>query len=222
MPLGGAKVPGQGRGTRKQFSAATRSSLVDEAARLFAARGYAGTSLDEVVARAAVTKGALYHHFAGKQDLFRAVFERTEEAAMAAIQQQMAAETDPWERARTGIGGFLAACQEPGYRRIVLEEGPVALGIEHWRESEQRTTFAMLRSVAADLLADHSVDHGLVEAFTQVFFGALSAAGQAIATAEDAEATGERVATVLAAILAGLRALTDEGVDLQQGTRLSG
>ncbi len=207
MPLGAAKVPGPGRGTRKQFSAATRSSLVDEAAGLFAARGYAGTSLDEVVARAAVTKGALYHHFAGKQELFRAVFERTEEAAMAAIQEQMAVETDPWERARAGIGGFLAACQEPGYRRIVLEEGPVALGIEHWRESEQRTTFAILRAVAADLLADQNVDADLVEAFTQVFFGALSAAGQAIATADDVEATGERVATVLAAILAGLQAL---------------
>ena len=202
------------RSRRQQFSAATRRTLVDEAARLFAARGYAGTSLDEIVTRAAVTKGALYHHFSGKQDIFRAVFVRTEEEAMASIRDQMSAETDAWDRARAGIRGFLDACQQPAYRRIVLQEGPVALGIEHWRESEQRTTFGLLRGVIADLLADYDLDDSLVEAFTQVFFGALSAAGQAVATAEDTADAGDRVGTALAVILAGLRALADGDAEL--------
>lgn len=210
MPAGQPTSPSR----RQQFSAATRLTLVDEAARLFGTRGYAGTSLDEIVSRAAVTKGALYHHFSGKQDIFRAVFVRTEEEAMASIRDQIAAETDAWERARAGISGFLGACQQPAYRRIVLQEGPVALGIEHWRESEQRTTFGLLRGVVADLLADYDLDDALVDAFAQVFFGALSAAGQAVATAADTEDTGDRIGTVLAVILAGLRALADGDADV--------
>jgi len=210
MPAGQPTSPSR----RQQFSAATRLTLVDEAARLFGTRGYAGTSLDEIVSRAAVTKGALYHHFSGKQDIFRAVFVRTEEEAMASIRDQIAAETDAWERARAGISGFLGACQQPAYRRIVLQEGPVALGIEHWRESEQRTTFGLLRGVVADLLADYDLHDALVDAFAQVFFGALSAAGQAVATAADTEDTGDRIETVLAVILAGLRALADGDADV--------
>lgn len=214
MPAGQPTSASRQQSRRQQFSVATRLTLVDEAARLFATRGYAGTSLDEIVSRAAVTKGALYHHFSGKQDIFRAVFVRTEEEAMASIRDQIAAETDAWERARAGISGFLGACQQPAYRRIVLQEGPVALGIEHWRESEQRTTFGLLRGVVADLLADYDLDDALVDAFAQVFFGALSAAGQAVATAADTEDTGDRIGTVLAVILAGLRALADGDADV--------
>jgi len=215
MPAGQPTSPSRRQQSRRrQFSAATRRTLVDEAAQLFASRGYAGTSLDEIVSRAAVTKGALYHHFAGKQDIFRAVFVRTEEEAMTSIRDQVAAESDAWERARAGIRGFLDACQQPAYRRIVLQEGPVALGIEHWRKSEQRTTFGLLRGVVADLLADYDLDDALVDSFAQVFFGALSAAGQAVATAADTEDTGDRIGTVLAVILAGLRALADGDADV--------
>ena len=68
------KVPGVGSGRRAQYSASTKRALVDVAEALFAEQGYAGTSLDTVVAGAEVTKGALYHHFSGKQALFEAVF----------------------------------------------------------------------------------------------------------------------------------------------------
>ncbi len=200
--------------SRRQFSETTRQTLVDEATALFADRGYAGTSLDEVVARADVTKGALYHHFSGKQDLFHAVLTRIEGRAVAEIQGRMAEEHDPWGRAQAGVRGFLAACQQPAYRRIVLQEGPVALGLDNWRASEQRTTLGVIRGVAEDLLSEHPVDDALLEAFAQVFFGALSAAGQAIAEADDAAATGEQIAVVLGALLAGLRQLADSGAGL--------
>ena len=69
-------VPGTSR--RAEFSASTRRALVDVAERLFTEHGYAATSLDAIVAGADVTKGALYHHYSGKQALFEAVFERVE------------------------------------------------------------------------------------------------------------------------------------------------
>ena len=213
---------GQGSSTRRQFSETTRQSLIDQAAALFADRGYAGTSLDEVVSRADVTKGALYHHFSGKQDLFHAVFTRTESRAVAEIQGRMAEEPNAWDRAQAGVRGFLAACQQPAYRRIVLQEGPVALGVEVWRETEQRSTLGLIRGVAEDLLAGHPVDDPLLEAFAQVFFGALSAGGQAIAEADDAGEAGERIAVVLGALLAGLRRLADSGGELTDATALLG
>ena len=90
----------------------------------------------------------------------------------------------------------------------------MALGLDNWRASEQRTTLGVIRGVAEDLLAEHPVDDALLEAFAQVFFGALSAAGQAIAEADDAAATGEQIAVVLGALLAGLRQLADSGAGL--------
>jgi AcrR family transcriptional regulator len=69
-------VPGTSR--RAQHSASTRRALVDVAEGLFAEYGYAATSLDAIVAGAQVTKGALYHHFAGKRALFEAVFDKVE------------------------------------------------------------------------------------------------------------------------------------------------
>jgi len=82
---------------RQQFSASTKRALVDVASDLFTAQGYAGTSLDEIVSGADVTKGALYHHFSGKQALFEAVFEKIEEDASAKIHQAVRDHRDPWE-----------------------------------------------------------------------------------------------------------------------------
>ena len=69
---------------RQEYSASTRRALVDVATELFTAQGYAGTSLDEIVGGARVTKGALYHHFSGKQALFESVFEKVEERSARA------------------------------------------------------------------------------------------------------------------------------------------
>src|SRR4051794_26724739 len=82
------KVPG-GTGRRAQYSASTRRALVEVAEGLFAAHGYAATSLDAIVAGAEVTKGALYHHYSGKQALFEAVFEKVESAGAAVVHEEL-------------------------------------------------------------------------------------------------------------------------------------
>ena len=82
---------------RQEYSASTRRALVDVATDLFTDRGYAGTSLDEIVAGARVTKGALYHHFSGKQALFESVFEKVEERAARDIHRAVRGNRVPWE-----------------------------------------------------------------------------------------------------------------------------
>ena len=74
------KVPGESR--RQQYSASTKRALIEVATAQFSEHGYGGTSLDAIVAGARVTKGALYHHFSGKQGVFEAVFAKVEDDAV--------------------------------------------------------------------------------------------------------------------------------------------
>src|SRR5512132_4507233 len=94
-------------GRREAEARATREALIEAALELFTERGYAGVATEEIVARAKVTRGALYHHFADKRDLFRAVFERVEQELMERIGAQMKATDDPWELMLAGMRSFL-------------------------------------------------------------------------------------------------------------------
>ena len=126
--------------------------LVDVAEELFTESGYANTSLDAIVAGARVTKGALYHHFSGKQALFEAVFEQVETDASKAINKALRGKKDPWEKAQAGLRAFLEIVQEPRYRRIVIQEGPAVLGYERFREQEERSTFGSVLDIVRSVL----------------------------------------------------------------------
>jgi AcrR family transcriptional regulator len=176
-------VPGTSR--RAAYSASTKKALVDVAEALFTEQGYVATSLDAIVAGARVTKGALYHHYSGKQALFEAVFELVEEAATRRIQRALRAHKDPWEKSLAGLRAFLDVVQEPQYRRIVvLEAGG-------WR-----------------------LDEPMLETFARIFFGAMSSAGESVSTAEDPVAAAERVEAAIGFLLAGVQSLVDGGAEL--------
>ncbi len=201
--------------TRRQaYSASTRRALVDVATELFADRGYAGTSLDEIVSGARVTKGALYHHFSGKQALFESVFERVEERAAKDIRRAVRGQRDPWDKALGGLRAFLEVLQDPSYRRIVIADGPAVLGYERYREQEERTTFGIVQEIVSSLLSTYDLAPSMVETFSRVFFGAMSASGAAVSTADDPRRASDDVEAAIAYILAGLRAMAESGADL--------
>lgn len=199
---------------RQEYSSSTRRALLDSAADLFAERGYAGTSLDEVVTAARVTKGALYHHYKGKLALFEAVFERIEGRAVKKISADVRRERDPWQKALTGVSSFLEVCQQPAYRRIVMQEGPVALGYERWRETEERSTYGLVHDLVERVLRQYDVGSDLLDTFTRIFFGAMSSAALSVSEADDPEQASREVATVISLMLAGLRQLAEGGLDL--------
>ena len=214
------KVPGvPGASRRQQYSASTKRALVDVAEELFTTNGYASTSLDAIVAGAQVTKGALYHHFSGKQALFEAVFERVEADASKRIQKSLRGHQDPWEKARAGLRAFLGVVQEPGYRRIVIQEGPSVLGYERYREQEERSTFANVLEIVRAVLSagPWELDEAMLQTFARIFFGAMSTAGESVSGAEDPIAAATRVETAIGFILAGFQALADAGVELPAG-----
>ncbi len=210
---------GPGGGRRAAYSASTKRALVDVAEQLFTEQGYAGTSLDAIVAGAQVTKGALYHHFSGKQALFEAVFERVETEAARVIQRSLKGKGDPWDKARSGLQAFLSVVQEPGYRRIVVQEGPSVLGYERYREQEERSTFANVVDILRAVLEAGywDLDEDMIQTFARIFFGAMASAGESVADAEDAIAAADRVEVAIGFIIAGFQSLAEHGVELPRG-----
>jgi len=193
---------------RQDYSSSTKRALIESAAELFTERGYAGTSLDEVVAAARVTKGALYHHFTSKLDLFESVFLQVQRDATDEIKAAFTGIKDPWERAESGLSTFLEVCRRPEFRRICMQEGPVALGHERWQEAEREASFGIVQRTVVDLLHEVGNDlENLSEPFSVVFYGAMRSAAEYVADADDPEQASEEVLATIGAILLGMRSL---------------
>jgi AcrR family transcriptional regulator len=201
------------RTRRQRYSDSTKRALVDVAEQLFTTHGYSATSLDAIVAGADVTKGALYHHFSGKQAIFEAAFERVESRASSGIARATEGHDDPWEKAQAGLRAFLEAVQEPAYRQVVISDGPSVLGHERFREQEERSTYAIVDEIVRSALGTdaYDLDDAMLDTFTRIFFGAMSAAGSAVAVSQDPAAAAARVELAIGTIMAGLRQLLDSG-----------
>ena len=123
--------------TQAERTEATRGKLVSTARRLFAEKGYAATSTEEILGAAAVSRGAMYHHFTGKADLFLSVFQQVDREVFDSVGEQLrlAHGSDPWHDYLLGTEAFLdAATSNAAWRRIVLIDGPAVLGWEHWHD----------------------------------------------------------------------------------------
>jgi AcrR family transcriptional regulator len=193
------------RSRRLEYSESTRTALVDSAVELFTKRGYAGTSLDEIAKRARVTKGALYHHFSGKQALFEAAFEKVESRVFGRLEEIMRGPEPPWERALSGLREFISSCLDPSYQRIAIHEAPVVMGWERWREAEDRASFGLIRSSLEDLIEAGEVDNVPVEITARLLFGALFSAATEIAISPDPKKVGDQMEAVITQLLTRLR-----------------
>ncbi|GGD15856.1 TetR/AcrR family transcriptional regulator [Nocardioides daphniae] len=197
-------------------SSATKEDLLRIARDLFTTQGYAATSLDSIVAAAHVTKGALYHHFDGKADLFAAVHREVEADAVRRIDAAIEAEPDPWSAARLGMHAYLQIARESAYRRIVIQEGPVMLGLAGVRP-DARSTFATVSRLVHGVLTagEWQLDDELLRTFSRVMFGAINSAGAAVAASADPEQEATRVETSLGLMIAALRQISREHRSLE-------
>jgi AcrR family transcriptional regulator len=173
--------------TQQERREATTTSLVQAARELFAEDGYAATSLDAVVAKAGVTKGALYHHFAGKRELFEAVFLAEQVRLTTAVMAAAEAKDDPWEAFEAGCGAFIEACQEPGAQRIFLLDAPVALGWETIRRLESGSLELMKQGIQMAIEAG-SIEARPVVPLAHLLFGAVCESAMVVARAPDQDA----------------------------------
>jgi AcrR family transcriptional regulator len=184
---------------------ATRAGLLSAARELFVERGYAAVGTEEIVARAGVTRGALYHHFADKQDLFRAVHEQIEAELVAGIGERMAGVEDPWELIVTGLRAFLDACTDPAIMRVALLDAPAVLGWQEWRSISERhgmglVSFGLQNAMDRGVLAPRPV-----RPLAHLLMGAMSEAAMTIVNAPDPRAARDEIEPPLIALLEGLR-----------------
>lgn len=194
----------QARRTQAERTEATVAALVDAARELFAQDGYAATSLDAVAAKARVTKGAVYHHFSGKQQLFEAVFAREVDRLCAALPAVYASKRDEWDAFEACCRAFLEECLEPGLQRIMLLDALAAIGWEGVRRMEapmmELMEIAIVRAVEAGRIAPRPA------APLAVFlYGALCETSMNVARADNQKAAHRRALAELSQVLQGLR-----------------
>lgn len=192
--------------TQAERSETTRKQLLAVARDLFAEHGFEKTTLDLVAERAGVTKGALYHHFRNKRELFQAVFESLEvELCDAVVSAAVAAGDDVWEGLRSGVRAFLEAALDPACQRIVMLEGPTVLGWETWREIDERYGYGLTKASLEAAMTAGVLTNRPVEPLARLFLAAISEAAIQIARAPDTEAEMEEMYSALMATLEGFR-----------------
>ena len=192
--------------TQAERTEATRGRLIATARRLFAERGFADTSTEEILKEAAVSRGALYHHFPSKTDLFQATFEQVEDELTAQVLQSAAAggETDPMRILQIGFDAFLDQCLNPEVQRIVMLDGPTVLGWDLWHELDERYAFGTIKtvlSVAADI---GRIEPSAVDPLAHLLLGAVMQAGMVVARSEDPLAAKKAMTDTFAGIVSAL------------------
>ena len=191
---------------REEAVDATRQALLDSAVALFSEKGYAATSLDDVTRAARVTKGALYHHFpGGKSAVFQAVFEEVDRRLGADITAAIRPDAGPWELVEDGLDAYLRGVQDPVVRRIMFQDGPVALGHDTYRELDGCASRDLLRAVLQGLMTSGEIAPQPLELMARLLFTVLGEAGMHVSEAAEPEAACAEVRALLLAILRGLK-----------------
>jgi AcrR family transcriptional regulator len=197
----------QSQPRRAEHAADTRTALVAVARRLFAAHGYDGTGTEQIVAEARVTRGALYHHFRDKADLFRAaVAEAAAEVALQLTDEQLASEAaSPLDDIREGVSAFLDVCVAGDFQRIVLVDAPRVLGTDAWEALVERYGRGLLEEWLTRAISTGDISPVLPGPLARLVIAMLTEASLAIARASDPLAARAELGQALDRLLTGLR-----------------
>ena len=194
------------KGLRARQADETRHLLISVARELFTDRGFAATSIEDIIQRAGVARGALYHHFSGKDALFRAVYDAVQVEAVSGVMAAALAVDEPWAAVRAGLSAFLDACLEPTFRRVVVLDSVSVLQQEVWEGGIEHIELPMLRTVLTSLLATNVLPGVAVEPLAHVALGGLYGAALFIARSPEPVAARDEVDAVLDTLIGGLRA----------------
>lgn len=190
--------------TQQQRSEATTGELLDAARKLFAADGYRATSLEAIVRAAGVTKGALYHHFRGKDDLFRAVFVREQETLSKRQLAAYSRKRDPWDGFYAGCRAYFEAVLDPGVQRITLLDAPAVLGWEEMRAIEADFGLSQLARTLKLLMNEGRIAKRPVRPLAYMLHGAMCEGAMMVARSDDQKAANRQVLRELRTVIGAL------------------
>lgn len=197
---------------RSEAAASTRHDLVRAATELFTQDGYAGTSLESVVSTAGVTKGALYHHFGSKQDLFAAVLQEAQQQLVDDVLARLPQDgRPPFEGALRTV---LEATQSPLYQQVVLRDGPAVLGVTAQDPARHPGFPAVVDLLRTTLGPDWGISPAELDALARLLLGALVAAATQISRVDDPQDEMVRAERGLMLVLASLREAATAHPDL--------
>jgi AcrR family transcriptional regulator len=187
-------------------SAATRERLIKVARTLFEQRGYAAVGTEEIVHTAGVTRGALYHQFRDKAELFGAVVETVETEIVAEVTAALAGPAaDPVAALLRGARVFLIACADPGIDRVLLRDAPAALGAARWQELNERYGLGLIQTAVQGLIDAGALTPQPAAPLARLLLGALNEAARYVATSDDPGAATDECVLALGRMLDGLR-----------------
>ena len=197
--------PAPERRTQEARSLATREALVAAARPLFAGRGFDAVPAEEIVERAGLTRGALYHHFGGKPGLFDAVHETFHREIAGRIEAAAARARGPWDALVAGCRAFLDACADPDVQRVVLLDGPAVLGWERWRAVDAAHGLGLLTAGLREAVAAGELPTQPVEPLAHLLSGAMNEAGMWMARAPDPRRARREADAALRGVLEAMR-----------------
>jgi AcrR family transcriptional regulator len=202
------KVNPPARRTQAERTAATRTALLGAARKLFTRGGFAEVSTQAIVEAAGVTRGALYHQFADKAELFTAVYEEVEAELVAAVAARIAEEqpTGTVAAMRLGARLFLELCSAPDVQQIVLVDAPTVLGWQQWRAMGAKYGLGVIEAMLAQAVAEGAIPEQPLRAGAHVLLGALDEAALYISRAEDPQQARREMYQVCDRLITGLTA----------------
>lgn len=192
--------------TKAAQTAATRTRLEKVARELFAARGFEAVSAEELVAKADVTRGALYHHYDGKEGLFAAVVEAVMRELHAELVRETAGLADPLAALERGFSVFLKACSEPSAQRILLIDAPAVLGWQRWREMDAKYGLGLIRQALSAAVAMQLLERRDVDVLAHLLLGSLTEAAMVIARSPNPAKARKAAERALVSVLEAWRA----------------
>jgi AcrR family transcriptional regulator len=187
-------------------SETTRQRLVAAARTLFAERGYAGVGTEQIVQAAGMSRGALYHQFRDKADLFAAVAEtiHAEIAHRITAGAQADGPADPMATLHAGVRRFLEACADPAVERILLLDGPAVLGWQAWRDLADHYGLGLLQHALQAAIDAGAITPQPVVPLAHVLLGALVEGALYVSRADDPAVARQQCTAILQQLLDGL------------------
>jgi AcrR family transcriptional regulator len=180
---------------------ATRGRLLEAARHFFVARGFESTSTGEILDAAGVSRGALYHHFATKQDLFEAVFEDVSSEAIRRALSGLSGQGSARSRLVAGCMAWLVEARRPEVRAILLDQGPAVLGWQRARELENRSSLGLMKAAVGAGVEEGEFEVASVHLLASILNAVI--AEIALAELEGEAVASEDVERTLDALLAG-------------------
>lgn len=168
---------------RTEASVATRGNLIAIAREVFATVGYAQASMDDFTAKVGLTRGAIYHHFGGKEGLFAAVVDQIDEEVEQRLKASSGAADNPWDAFKRRCRGYLEAALEPEVRRIILRDARAVLG--DVSAAAQRRSVAEFERVLDELMSNGTIRHADAGILARMLYGVVTEAAFWIAEDEN-------------------------------------